>query len=48
MSFRIVSSESFIRGSSWLFRNEGLDFGSVQKNFTGDPEYLQPSFLDES
>lgn len=48
MSFLMVSSESLICGSSWLLWYKGLDFGALQKNLIPDPEYLQPSFLDES
>jgi hypothetical protein len=33
---------------SWLLRYEVLNFRTVQQNLAADPEYPEPSFLDES
>ena len=48
ISFLIVSNGSLIRGSTRLLRYKGFDIGAVQQNLAPNPQYLEPSFLDES
>jgi hypothetical protein len=48
MAFVIVLRDSIICRPPWLLRNKRLDLGTIQENLAPDPEYTEPSFLDES